>query len=224
MAELALLSPPQRPYNNTHSVISSGSKENLPGDVITPCSRCSRKLLLAGAASFAFCLLSVAACLLLRFLLRRWCRRRRGPGLVQQEEEEAQLKLGGGGGLDAEAIVLLPSSFPYHRRGNDNPEVECAVCLGVLDEGQTARQLPGCAHVFHQQCVDAWLASNASCPVCRRRTGPQAEEEAAAAPVDVSRIDVYIVITAVSAATSTTSREDTADMSYHELKLELSPQ
>eukprot|EP00267_Zea_mays_P027989 XP_008657374.1 E3 ubiquitin-protein ligase ATL41 [Zea mays] len=148
MAELALLSPPQRPYNNTHSVISSGSKENLPGDVITPCSRCSRKLLLAGAASFAFCLLSVAACLLLRFLLRRWCRRRRGPG-------------------------------------NDNPEVECAVCLGVLDEGQTARQLPGCAHVFHQQCVDAWLASNASCPVCRRRTGPQAEEEAAAAPVDV---------------------------------------
>ncbi|PUZ58645.1 hypothetical protein GQ55_5G524900 [Panicum hallii var. hallii] len=154
------------------------SSESLPGDVI----RCRRftAVLAAGAASFTFCVLFVALFLYLRFLLRRW-RARRGRGaasssLVPQEQAGPGSP---SGGLDAAAIALLPS-LPYQRVAGV-AEAECAVCLGALDEGQTVRQLPGCMHVFHLPCVDAWLSSNASCPVCRRRTEPARAEEAAAA-------------------------------------------
>lgn len=29
------------------------------------------------------------------------------------------------------------------------------------------RKLPKCEHVFHMECIDMWLHSHATCPVCR---------------------------------------------------------
>ncbi|KAI4326693.1 hypothetical protein MLD38_031980 [Melastoma candidum] len=44
---------------------------------------------------------------------------------------------------------------------------DCAVCLsGFLDEDRL-RLLPGCGHAFHLNCIDAWLLSNSTCPLCR---------------------------------------------------------
>jgi E3 ubiquitin-protein ligase EL5 len=45
--------------------------------------------------------------------------------------------------------------------------VECAVCLSELQDGEVARFLPPCGHGFHAQCVDRWLASHSTCPLCR---------------------------------------------------------
>jgi E3 ubiquitin-protein ligase ATL41 len=71
-------------------------------------------------------------------------------------------------GLDADAIAALPE-FGY-RKGEDNEEEEereCAVCLAAMVEGEAARRLPRCAHVFHRGCVDVWLRERSTCPVCR---------------------------------------------------------
>ncbi|CAN4095274.1 unnamed protein product [Withania somnifera] len=45
--------------------------------------------------------------------------------------------------------------------------LECAVCLNEFQDEETLRLLPNCNHVFHPECIDAWLAFRTTCPVCR---------------------------------------------------------
>lgn len=45
--------------------------------------------------------------------------------------------------------------------------LECAVCLARFDDADLLRLLPRCRHAFHLDCVDRWLESKASCPLCR---------------------------------------------------------
>ncbi|EES00069.1 hypothetical protein BDA96_03G022900 [Sorghum bicolor] len=74
-------------------------------------------------------------------------------------------------GLDDAAIARLPCFVVVVSRGAGAAAAatatECAVCLGAVEEGETARSLPGCAHAFHARCVDAWLRLRPTCPVCR---------------------------------------------------------
>ncbi|KAI7100897.1 hypothetical protein KC324_g21039 [Hortaea werneckii] len=55
----------------------------------------------------------------------------------------------------------------------------CAICLddyvpvSAESEGTTVRELP-CHHIFHPECVDAFLKENSSlCPICKRTALPQ---------------------------------------------------
>ncbi|PKU67874.1 E3 ubiquitin-protein ligase [Dendrobium catenatum] len=46
----------------------------------------------------------------------------------------------------------------------------CAVCLSKFDDGEDIKVLPECKHCFHVQCIDLWLKSHSSCPLCRVKT------------------------------------------------------
>ncbi|KAH7421781.1 hypothetical protein KP509_13G075200 [Ceratopteris richardii] len=46
-------------------------------------------------------------------------------------------------------------------------KVECAVCLSEFEAGELLKLFPICGHVFHQDCIDMWLSSHLTCPVCR---------------------------------------------------------
>ncbi|CAD6343042.1 unnamed protein product [Miscanthus lutarioriparius] len=70
-------------------------------------------------------------------------------------------------GVDPELLRSLPVTV-YH--GSDKGQryaVECTVCLAELQDGEEARFLPCCGHGFHAECVDMWLASHTTCPLCR---------------------------------------------------------
>ncbi|XP_076949467.1 RING-H2 finger protein ATL11-like [Bidens hawaiensis] len=54
--------------------------------------------------------------------------------------------------------------------------LECAVCLNEFQDHETLRLLPKCSHVFHQDCIDTWLASHVTCPVCRADLVPRPDE------------------------------------------------
>ncbi|CAM0951776.1 unnamed protein product [Alopecurus aequalis] len=62
--------------------------------------------------------------------------------------------------------------------------LECAVCLSEFDDDETLRLLPKCSHVFHPDCIDTWLASHVTCPVCRANLVPD-DPNAPAAAEDV---------------------------------------
>ena len=48
-----------------------------------------------------------------------------------------------------------------------NPENRgCSICLEQFNSGDVVRTLP-CLHFFHTQCIDTWLRSQATCPVCK---------------------------------------------------------
>uniref|UniRef100_A0A803NBJ8 RING-type E3 ubiquitin transferase n=1 Tax=Chenopodium quinoa TaxID=63459 RepID=A0A803NBJ8_CHEQI len=52
-------------------------------------------------------------------------------------------------------------------------QIECSVCLSILEEDQHVRRLPNCSHVFHMSCIDQWLSGQATCPICRSEVSPQ---------------------------------------------------
>lgn len=54
--------------------------------------------------------------------------------------------------------------------------LECAVCLCEFGDDETLRLLPKCDHVFHPDCIDVWLASHVTCPVCRAVLTPESKE------------------------------------------------
>ncbi|KAL5212977.1 hypothetical protein ABZP36_023824 [Zizania latifolia] len=71
----------------------------------------------------------------------------------------------GRGGVDPEVLRSLPVTV--YRRADKEEGVECAVCLAELEDGEEARFLPRCGHGFHADCVDQWLDSHSTCPLCR---------------------------------------------------------
>ncbi|KAI8545537.1 hypothetical protein RHMOL_Rhmol07G0047300 [Rhododendron molle] len=49
---------------------------------------------------------------------------------------------------------------------------DCAVCLSKFEASDRLRLLPLCCHAFHAECIDAWLSSNQTCPLCRSTVHP----------------------------------------------------
>ncbi|CAK9179820.1 unnamed protein product [Ilex paraguariensis] len=43
----------------------------------------------------------------------------------------------------------------------------CVVCLCQVCSGDRYRLLPQCNHKFHVHCIDTWLETHSTCPLCR---------------------------------------------------------
>lgn len=44
----------------------------------------------------------------------------------------------------------------------------CSVCLGDYQADDRLQQIPGCGHTFHIDCIDLWLTTHTTCPLCRK--------------------------------------------------------
>ncbi|KAL4573205.1 hypothetical protein LXL04_020004 [Taraxacum kok-saghyz] len=106
-----------------------------------------------------------------RYMLRRQAHHRaalRGIGIVARIDSDDPPKRG----LEPTVIASLPMLMYKdvdhkldHNSGDQSPE--CTVCLSTFEGGQMIRVLPSCKHHFHAECIDKWLGSQSSCPVCR---------------------------------------------------------
>ncbi|KAK7346113.1 hypothetical protein VNO80_20628 [Phaseolus coccineus] len=74
-------------------------------------------------------------------------------------------------GLDPSLLQVFPT-FSYSSvkdlRKDQKYSLECAICLVEFEDDNMLRLLTLCCHVFHQDCIDLWLCSHKTCPVCRR--------------------------------------------------------
>ncbi|CAN0880219.1 E3 ubiquitin-protein ligase Os04g0590900 [Linum grandiflorum] len=86
----------------------------------------------------------------------------------------------------------------------------CSVCLSEFHEGDTLRLLPKCNHAFHLDCIDTWLTTHSTCPLCRAnifffgsddhplptpvaaRQGNENEDETHAARDDTERVQISV--------------------------------
>lgn len=70
-------------------------------------------------------------------------------------------------GIDQALIDALPV-FIYNAVTGLKEGADCAVCLCEFQSDDRLRLLPSCRHAFHTECIDTWLVSHSTCPLCRR--------------------------------------------------------
>lgn len=99
-----------------------------------------------------------------------------GPEMVNQENSEAENyeallnlaeRLGEAKprGLLKSEIDQLPS-YRFNAETHQSEQTCCVVCMCDFEQRQLLRVLP-CNHEFHAKCVDKWLKTNRTCPICR---------------------------------------------------------
>ncbi|CAH8334748.1 unnamed protein product [Eruca vesicaria subsp. sativa] len=77
-------------------------------------------------------------------------------------------------GIDASVIETFPT-FRYSTVKMlkiSKEALECSICLNEFEDDETLRLVPKCCHVFHPDCIDAWLQSHSTCPLCRANLVP----------------------------------------------------
>lgn len=82
-------------------------------------------------------------------------------------------------GVDSKVVSSLPVHAYSLREGKQGriEEMECVICLSEFEEKDWIKEIPYCGHVFHVECIDTWLSSHVTCPLCR--TAKLLVEEAA---------------------------------------------
>lgn len=91
------------------------------------------------------------------------------PGMSESDDLQRQLQQlfhMHDSGLDQSFIDTLPV-FHFKEIVGVEEGFDCAVCLCEFTEKDKLRLLPVCSHAFHINCIDTWLLSNSTCPVCR---------------------------------------------------------
>lgn len=92
-------------------------------------------------------------------------------------------------GFSVQGRPLKPARLPapvgaadLRRVGQAGGLKECPVCLADYRSGDIIKWLPRCGHAFHAACIDAWLRSNCTCPLCRQEVGPAQHEDVPRSP------------------------------------------
>lgn len=114
------------------------------------------------------------------FITVSWCNRRRNPippHHVHQQSRHQDSDYS----LENSVVLLIPAH--KHQKGlrldakggEGEDDAICSICLCEFVENEELRTLPECSHSFHVPCIDMWLYSHTTCPVCRTDAVPSSQ-------------------------------------------------
>lgn len=76
--------------------------------------------------------------------------------------------------FDASTTKISPSTYLADLDGSSEEYGEedrrCPICLGCYDGSEdalTLRIVNNCGHTMHSSCLQTWLGTNSSCPLCK---------------------------------------------------------
>ena len=72
---------------------------------------------------------------------------------------------GSGAGSSAGAAVAAGGAAGGSGAGREQQQ-QCSVCLAEFEDGEAVRTLP-CFHSYHAECIDRWLGTHRTCPICK---------------------------------------------------------
>ena len=90
---------------------------------------------------------------------------------IENMSYERLLEVFGDGSENRGASSTVIASLPVTKIRNPESELpedkrQCSICLEDFSKGDERTSLP-CLHGFHTACVNRWLTSNGTCPVCK---------------------------------------------------------
>ncbi|XVE63439.1 hypothetical protein DITRI_Ditri07aG0020800 [Diplodiscus trichospermus] len=179
----SLLSPSEQPYYLPHSPSLLPPPQNLQSDSVNLNNKVSPSILLIIIILAIIFFVSGLLHLLVRFLLR--------PSNREPEDVDNVTALQGqlqqlfhlhDAGVDQSFIDTLPVFHYKAIVGVKNP-FDCAVCLCEFEPEDKLRLLPKCSHAFHMECIDTWLLSHSTCPLCRASLLPDFSPNHGCSPI-----------------------------------------
>lgn len=129
-------------------------------------------------------------------IISKYCRRRRQShtSLDFNENRDEVNHDGwqpGSQGLD-ETLIKAITVCKFKKNEGLIEGTDCSVCLSEFLEGESLRLLPKCNHAFHVPCIDTWLKSHSSCPLCRANITSTNQPATAAATVQEGHRNVRV--------------------------------
>ncbi|XP_054824946.1 RING-H2 finger protein ATL29-like [Prosopis cineraria] len=133
----------------------------------------------------SFCFIYLCRCCFMNYFFSWAFHRPTADHLVRQIHTPADGDSSPFRGLDQALLQIFPT-FPYssvkefqgkNNKNNKSYSLECAICLLEFEEDSFLRLLTVCCHVFHQECIDLWLESHKTCPVCRTNLDSLSKEK-----------------------------------------------
>ena len=95
-------------------------------------------------------------------------------GLSYEGLMELTERVGNAGDEDDAFLALTAEEFEQHTlhisTEDCGEEDHCPICLGSYDENSDStplRKVKNCGHIMHQSCLQTWLSSKSSCPLCK---------------------------------------------------------
>ena len=85
---------------------------------------------------------------------------------ISEQQNQQQNKKASKESVKKLPVLKIEQKHCKKGENGQNEAPTCAVCCDNIQIGKKGMFMP-CGHIYHQDCLEPWLQTNNTCPVCR---------------------------------------------------------